>query len=284
MSSRRVLAVAILAALPIASGGCAAINKAKNVANALGDINKDTAKLEAAIEKAKTLTFTAQYDQTDEDGKVSKVTIAQKPPKSSLTTSTSVFLDDGTNIISCSLPDATSGSNTKAECTTLGPSEPGGFYGGAFLMAGPGFGNPLAFLPALKLLAALGGVKTSSTSESFAGQKADCISFDKDGTDAVHIKSCTTADGILAMSQTTSSNGKVTKLVLTKYDTTVKDSAFVPPAKSQTIEDKINAATSTTSTTYGTTTTEASTTTSTTTSSPASTSTSETTTTTTSAP
>ena len=229
----RLVPTAFLAAGLVLAPGCSAANRIKEVANAAKDIEKDTNELDAKLKAAAKLTFTATYETREGSDAPKTYRVVQQPPKGAYLTEDSSLIDDGTQLASCS---RSAGTWT---CRRVGDHSDGGFFGGAF--AAYGVASPLAFLPGLRAAAAIAGFTTKRDKESFAGQDSDCVTFDKSGSDGGHFKYCTTADGILALTE----DGKsTTKLAAYKSSVDAKD--LEPPAKVKASDDDTPDASSTT--------------------------------------
>jgi hypothetical protein len=241
------------AALAVASlAGCGAANDIKDAAKGLKDASKSSQELQAQLDKAKTLTYTATYDLKDKDGKVTHLTIAQKPPKSLYKQDQTEFVDDGVKTYSCQ-----PGDGGQQQCLELGAHQAdGGFAAaGGFTFAF----NPATFVGLYEAAAIVPGVDASKSTRDIAGQKSDCyaITSTRGSDKGKKFEGCTTGDGVFSFSD----DGDGNVVTLTKYEKSAADSLFVLPAKPQTTQDLIDNATSTTRPSSTTSTTESSTTT-----------------------
>jgi hypothetical protein len=219
--------------------GCGAINAAKDVKDAakgLAGASKDAEEFQQKYERSKTLTFSATYTIKKPGSPDETFTIDQKPPKSAYRQPDSSLIDDGTKLYSCTKAEG------KDQCTEVGQHTEAGLFG----FAGFGFAFNPAAMPGLFVAAAIApGVNASKSSRSIAGLQSDCIALNfTAGSDAgKKYEGCTSTDGVLTYSLDT--NGS--EVTLTRYETSVSDSAFTLPAQAKTPQQLIDEATSTTS-------------------------------------
>lgn len=194
--------------------------------------------LSNSINRAKHLTYMATYT-TVIGGRHSTVTIAQQPPKSTFSSSGGgQVINTGKRTYYCST-SATGGSSTSGTSGTTGNTGNTGNSGssGTPTCISVKGSNPLlgledALSPALALSAfaqarqgivsRLLGVKVSSSTATFAGQKATCVTVSVRGHAA---KYCVTTQGILAYSGTSSNYFE-----LTQYSSSPPASLFTLPA------------------------------------------------------
>jgi hypothetical protein len=216
---------------------CSAINNAKDAAKGLANASKDAEEMQARLEKSKTLTYSAIYSVKKPGSPDETITLTQKPPKSAYKQGDTLFVDDGSKLYTCTKSDG------KDQCVETGPHTDNGIFAG-----GLGFGflfNPAQFTGLYVAAAIVPGVNASKSSREVGGLQSDCTKLDfTEGTDkGKSLEGCTSTDGIFTYSHATDS----TEVLLTKYSSSVSDSAFELPAKAQTQEDIIRNATSSTS-------------------------------------
>ncbi len=170
--------------------------------------------LENSLNKAKHLTYEAVY-KSSEGGQNTTVTIAQAPPKSYFSTSSGQAIDTGSKTYYCS------SSGGKQTCLSTGSGS------NPFLSLEDIF-SPAAAVSAFTeakegLVSRLLGIKVSSSSATFAGQSATCVTVTVKGKGG---KYCVTKQGILAYSGTSSTSN----FQLTHYSGSPPSSLFSLPA------------------------------------------------------
>jgi hypothetical protein len=257
---RTIAALGGIAALTSLLTGCGAINAAKDVKDAakgIANAEKDAKDFEAKYEKSKTLTFSATYTVKKPGAPDETITVTQKPPKSLYKQGDTLLVDDGIKLYNCTKSDG------KEQCIEIGPHTESGLFGAGVGLGG-GFGfafNPAQFTGLYLAAAIVPGVNASKSQREVAGLQSDCtrLEFTQGEDKGKRLDGCTSTDGVFTYSYATDG----TEVTLTKYDTSVSDSAFTLPAKAQSTDDLIRDSTSTTessSTSSTTSTTEASTT------------------------
>ena len=237
---KKGIGVGLIVAL-VALSGCGAIGEAKKIKDvASGKTAKQIEDFQKRADKAKTLTYTVEYQGTSSNGsKSEKIFIAQKPPKSVYKQGDSTIIDDGSKTFVCS-PDS---STNQTQCLESGPSgaSPQGFVQ-ALSVTGVFAG--------LTALAIVPGITVKNSSRNIAGEKVDCVSVESTRkNDKGKFESCVTSDGILAFTD----NGDGDVFTMTSFKRSASDSDFKLPGKAVTTQDLLNQATSTTTSTTSTT-------------------------------
>ncbi len=185
------------------------------------------AQIEAAISKQSTATFKLVYTTTG-SGPATSVTIEQMPPKQAFDVSgtgsggSGRIIYDGTKTYYCS--GSSSGSapiclSYPAISGTPLSAIVGAYSGETVLAAMKGWQSQLA--------AGVTGFHESFTTESFAGQSSQCVSWSYHGSSA---KYCATSSGILAYAGGQTGSGEMHGFELTSYSANPSPSDFeLPP-------------------------------------------------------
>jgi hypothetical protein len=181
-------------------------------ASGRGSATLNVKALTNSINRAKHLTYLAQYT-TVSNGQKTTVTIAQAPPKSNFSTQGGSVINNGKTTYYCSTSTGT------AQCLSVKGANP--------LLGLEGVFSPAVALSALGeakqgLVSRLLGIKVSSSSASFAGQSSTCVTVSVRGKSG---KYCVTKQGLLSYSGSSSSYFE-----LTKYSATPSASLFSLPA------------------------------------------------------
>lgn len=209
--------------------------------------------LTKSINRAKTLTYLAQYTSVN-SGQKTTVTIAQAPPKSNFSTSTGTVINNGKTTYYCSSTGSTGNSgnsgttsnsgntgntgntgnsgNSGASTTTSTTAPKSSMQCLSVKGSNPLLGledlfSPTVALGALAeakegLVSRLLGIKVSSSSATFAGQPSTCVTVTVRGKGG---KYCVTKQGLLSYSGSSSSYFE-----LTKYSSKPPASLFSLPA------------------------------------------------------
>jgi hypothetical protein len=181
-------------------------------ASARGSNTLNVKALTNSINRAKHLTYLAQYTSVS-NGQKTIVTIAQAPPKSNFSTSGGQVINNGKTTYYCSTSTGT------AQCLSVNGTNP--------LLGLEGLFSPTVALGALAeakqgLVSRFLGIKVTSSSASFAGQASTCVTVSVHGKGG---KYCVTKQGLLSYSGSSSSYFQ-----LTKYSSTPSASLFSLPA------------------------------------------------------
>lgn len=256
---RRVFTLVVV--VVFLASGCGVAKKANEARKTVNDIKKTSDNLEkgttgdkdldafiARADKAKTLSYTAEYKVTQKDssGGPSTMRIVQAPPKGRLEFadadgSKTIYIDDGVDTINCFVtPDV-----DKPTCTT---NKGEGGHADDFQSAGLLF-NPVQILAYMKAFVPLLGTKvqTKKLTKTIAGGNVDCYEFSvkQDGKTAPDVSTyCLNSDGVFAYSDDGSTTSE-----LTRYSAKVDSADLKAPANSQSVDDMVKNATSTTSST-----------------------------------
>ena len=170
-----------------------------------------------SLNKAKHLTYMATYT-SNSGGQTTKVTIAQAPPKSSFTSGSSSVINTGSKTYVCSADSGTT------SCVSTGSANP---LAGLEELFSPA-AAVAAFSEAKEgLVSKALGIKTTSSTQTIAGQPSTCVSVSVKGKVA---KYCVTKQGLLSYAGTSSSSFQ-----LTKYSSKPPASAFALPAGATTV-------------------------------------------------
>lgn len=164
-------------------------------------------------------TFTASYKVTDSTGKVTSFTIAQQPPNSSFSvTSTSgkvQFITTGGKSYYC-LQHSGSWTCLSAGAATASYSE-------LFKVVQPG-----TYLPYLQAAAAAEGGHVTTSSKTVNGIDMSCVTVSGAKGQTGSGTYCVTSDGVLGYVQSSSSAGGTVEL--TSYSSSVPSGSFTLPA------------------------------------------------------
>jgi hypothetical protein len=168
--------------------------------------------LENNLSKAKHLTYEVVYKSVSA-GQTTTVTIAQAPPKSYFSTSSSRIIDNGKKTYFCSSQGAS------VTCLPSGT--------GNSLLGLEDIFSPAAALSAFSeakegLVSKLLGIKVNASSGSFGGQSSTCVSVTYHGKGG---KYCVTKKGLLSYAGSSSSYFE-----MTKYSSSPPSSLFTLPA------------------------------------------------------
>lgn len=206
-----MVALAVGAVLLGSASPALASKKSKGISSA--EIKALTKK----INSGRHLTYEATYTSV-ENGQTTTVTIAQKPPKSSFTTSGGSLINNGTKSYYCS------NAGTVKQCLSAGTTNP--FVGLEDIFSPTLALN--AFTEAKEgLVSHLLSIKVTASSARFAGQASTCISVSVRGHSA---KYCVTKQGLLSYSGSGSNYFE-----LTKYSKSPPSSLFTLPAGATTL-------------------------------------------------
>jgi hypothetical protein len=201
------------------------------------------------INHAKKLTYYAQYTHVS-GGQKSTVTIAQSPPRTYFSTSSSSVIINENTTLYCSLNsvstsisgNSANSANSGNSVTTSNSGNSGSTSSKQRCLTEKG-ANPLLgieddFSPTVALgalaeakeglVSKLLGIKVSSSSASFAGQPSTCVTVSVHGKVG---KYCVTKQSILSYSGSSSSD----YFQLTKYSPRPPASLFAPPAGATTV-------------------------------------------------
>ena len=198
------------------------------------------------INHAKKLTYYAQYTHVS-GGRKSTVTIAQSPPRTYFSTSSSSVIINENTTVYCSLNSVSTSisgnsGNSGNSVTTSNSGNSGSKSSKQRCLTEKG-ANPLLgveddFSPTVALgalaeakeglVSKLLGIKVSSSSASFAGQPSTCVTVSVHGKVGRY---CVTKQGILSYSGSSSSD----YFELTKYSPKPPASLFAPPAGATTV-------------------------------------------------
>jgi hypothetical protein len=230
MRSRRLI---ISAALALGVGAVAALPALPAAGKSISSSNLKA--LTNSINRAKHLTYMAEYTSVN-GGQKETVTVAQQPPKSNFSTSGGSVINDGKSTYYCSSNGGSGNSGNSGNSGSSGSSSSSGsskqqclsVHGTNPLLALENLLSPAVALSAFAqakqgLISRFLGIKVSSSSETFAGQPSTCV------TVTVHKKGakyCVTKQGILSYSGTSSTN----YFELTSYSSKPPSSLFSLPA------------------------------------------------------
>ncbi len=193
-----------------AGGGGAANPSPSPVAGS--DVSGKIGSFTGSIASGKNATFKATY-ASNGGGSSQNITIEQQPPASAVITSTGSFISDGTKSYFCSTSSGATVCITAAAGTNPASAIVQAFSPDTVLGTIHGVEAMIA--------AKAAGVNVSFSTQTFAGQDADCMTVTQNGQTA---KYCVTHSGILAYAGTDADNFQ-----LTDFSSSVSASDFQPP-------------------------------------------------------
>lgn len=234
MTSRmsRVLIGATALALLTATLGCGVLDKAQDLVNTAGVL----ADFADRLEKAKTLTYTADYKVTGDDAKTEpKVTIVQQPPNAAFVTKDGRFIFTKDFIYLC---NAEKGAMRCQKSVNQAPDVTGADAGMIAGITGAGFVTPELALGLVGMAAFVPGAKVSESSRTIGGQESLCADVTNleavaptpgDNTALHDFSVCITEAGVLASFSGSLTDGHNAKIELSSFSDEADKQAFVPP-------------------------------------------------------
>jgi hypothetical protein len=192
------------------------------------------------INRAKKMTYYAQYVSYSGSNPQTTVTIAQAPPKSNFSSASGSVINNGKTTYYCGTSgnsgdsgnsgnSGNSGSSTTTTTTSKNAVTCVASKGSNPLLGLESFFSPTIALTLFSeaknaTVARALGIKVSSSSATFAGQPSTCVSVSVKGKSS---KYCVTKQGILSYSGSSSSSSY---FKLTKYSSKPPASLFAVPA------------------------------------------------------
>ena len=214
-------------AMALLLAGCGPVTDTRQVL----DRSKLVNEMASRLDKASTLTYTAEYKLPD--GQHATVAQAQQPIRAAYTYPTGKFVTTTLLTMDCR---ATGGAT---DCTVDPPPTPKSDTSGLFVaMRERGLVPPTLVIGLLTAasLSSDAAIKRSET--TIAGQPATCVEVSgvRDAA-ATDFDACITDNGVLGSFDGTVDD-KESDVSLVKYETTVAPDAFDPPAGAETVDNR----------------------------------------------
>jgi hypothetical protein len=233
----RVLIAIVASTLLAASLGCGLINQVNQVVNA-AQVLSDFAD---RMNKAATLTYTAEYSMTGGENAGEKVTLVQQPPKAAFLVKDGRFISTPEALFFCGDEKGVMTCQKQPNAAAAAGQAEAGFVAG---IAGPGFITPEVALGLILAAAVVPGAKVESSEKKIGGKDALCATAsnleaaaspgEKDVPKDFSV--CILEEGVLASFSGTSSEDEKVAIELTSFKESADASAFAPPAGAKVVD------------------------------------------------
>lgn len=197
------------------SGGSEGSGSSSSAMSDGADSSQDSGSISSRLDGQSSKSFKATYDMLSGSG-TQTITVAQKPPKSSLSTEGSTVITDGSKSIVCS------GAGTDVSCISMGSGSANPAAGVMNLIDAKSIASVLKGYES-QAAAKIAGVSIEEGSRTFAGIRSTCVTVTTGKTDVGEW--CVGDNGVLTY---VSSGGS--KIELKSYSADVSDADVSVPA------------------------------------------------------